>query len=132
MCKPCYSINVGSISSLESREVSEEVVFKNVVFELSPIHFTVKYEGKYYTNVEFTNEIRYILGRLELGRYIFEFSMFDIESRGYKVVLKHALKVGIMSRFQALDLSNRFAESVYRTNKYDRTKSVSLRLGTCI
>ena len=96
--------------------------------ELSPIHFVVKFEGKFYTNVEFTNELRYVLRRLDLDSYIFTFCMYNTKHDEYSVMYTTVINVNIESITQALDISAQLAEVVYNSNIYDRTKCVKLRL----
>lgn len=100
----------------------------NTELELSPIHFVVKFEGKFYTNVEFTNELRYILRRLNLESYVFTFYMYNTERNDYSVALTTVVNVSIISMLQALDISARLAEVVYKRNIYDKTKTVRLKL----
>lgn len=99
-----------------------------IELELSPVHFVVKYEGTFYTNVEFVNEIWYVLHRLGLNSYIFEFYIFDNECEKFVKVLNCVVNIGIMCKIQALNLSNKFAKAVYRLNRYDKAKGVKLRV----
>ena len=114
------------IYRISHQEFSEEV---DLELELNPVSFVVKYEGRYFTNIKFTNELRYVLCRLSQRGYKFTFFMYHKEDERYKEVLNSFVNVGVFSREEALMLSSRLAEVIHQNlNIYDRGKRIKIKI----
>lgn len=111
-------------SDVESSDVNLKVT-KFGEFVMSPLHFVVRYNDKFYTNVSFTNEIRYIMFRVSVGLYKFIFYMCT--NRGsYKQVLSKNVYISIYTKKNALDLSSQLAGAVFCKACIDRTQPVKV------
>lgn len=112
-------------ASVSGSTVVEHDKYLREMFLTRPIHFIVRYNDKFYTNVLFTNELRYILYKMKTGRYNFTFLMCTTKGI-YKQVFEESKNVGIFTKRDALELSSRLAEAVYGRFCIDRTQPVKL------
>ena len=114
----------------DSTELTELVNLENpakFTVVVNPIHFIVRYEGGYYTNVLFTNELRYIVYKLNAGVYTFIFYMCYTD-KVYRVVFESEVNVGVFTKMTALELSGKVACAVYNISKLDRTRPVKVEI----
>ena len=112
----------------DSTELTELVNLQNpakFTVVVNPIHFIVRYEGGYYTNVLFMNELRYIVYKLNVGVYTFTFYMCYTD-KVYRAVFESEVNVGVFTKMIALELSGKVACAVYNISELDRTRPVKV------
>lgn len=132
--KSIYKSKIRSYSLYKSTDIynpthnsDSKISDKSLLLLTSPIQFIVRYNDVFYTNVLFTNEMRFIMYKLRVGYYKFSFSMSNL--RGiYIQVFDIDVHVGVLTKRDALDISCKLAKAIYGRLCIDKTQPVKVTL----